>query len=253
MSERPVSFLNRTFDPGGPYEFRMERHYLVYAISGVMRLEAAGKRWTLTPSRAALLSAGTGASVTILAKIEAASVLFDTSFMGMPEQELAVFDMPVLGREILRECRALGESEEALSGYETALFKALAENIMRAAITPSAFVLPAPSSPELVRAVSITEENARNQIDLSFIARESGQSTRSLTRKFRKELGMSWGEYLRRLRVILAVEALGRTERPITEIALSVGYDSISGFNTAFRDLTGQTPSGYRESCRERD
>lgn len=35
---------------------------------------------------------------------------------------------------------------------------------------------------------------------------------------------------------------------PVTRIALDVGYSSSSAFNTAFRDLIGQTPTQYRNS-----
>jgi AraC-like DNA-binding protein len=61
---------------------------------------------------------------------------------------------------------------------------------------------------------------------------------------------MTWSEALRRIRIIRAVEALAGTEAPVTEIALEVGYSSISAFNAAFRDLTGKSPTEYRASFR---
>ena len=57
---------------------------------------------------------------------------------------------------------------------------------------------------------------------------------------------MTWREALRRVRMIRAVEALATSDAPITEIAMSVGYNSLSAFNAAFRDLTGKSPSAYR-------
>ena len=69
-------------------------------------------------------------------------------------------------------------------------------------------------------------------------------------RRFSCEMGMSWREALRRIRMIRAVELLAGSDARITEIALSVGYDSLSAFNAAIRDLTGKSPTGYRATFR---
>lgn len=47
-----------------------------------------------------------------------------------------------------------------------------------------------------------------------------------------------------------AVEALAGSDSPVTEIAFLVGYNSVSAFNAAFRDLLGVSPTQYRESFR---
>jgi AraC-like DNA-binding protein len=46
--------------------------------------------------------------------------------------------------------------------------------------------------------------------------------------------------------VLRAIEQLAGTERSVTEIAMDVGYSSLSAFQSAFRDLVGQTPTEYR-------
>jgi len=50
------------------------------------------------------------------------------------------------------------------------------------------------------------------------------------------------------LRLLEAIEILAAGGMPITEVALSVGYNSLSAFNAAFRNLVGKTPSEYRKS-----
>jgi AraC-like DNA-binding protein len=39
-------------------------------------------------------------------------------------------------------------------------------------------------------------------------------------------------------------------DTPVTKIAFTVGYSSLSAFNAAFQDLTGRTPTDYRASFR---
>lgn len=47
-------------------------------------------------------------------------------------------------------------------------------------------------------------------------------------------------------RVERAKALLADSEMPVTEIAFEVGFDSVSGFNTRFRESCGMSPSAYR-------
>lgn len=49
--------FSRRFESGAPAAFQVDRHYLVHALNGALRLEAHGLRWTLPPARAALIAA----------------------------------------------------------------------------------------------------------------------------------------------------------------------------------------------------
>jgi transcriptional regulator GlxA family with amidase domain len=96
----------------------------------------------------------------------------------------------------------------------------------------------------------LTEARAGDEVTFEQIAADTGQSPRSLARRFATELGMTWRETLRRIRIIRAVELLALGSTPVTEIAFAVGYNSVSAFNAAFRDLIGSGPSDYRASFR---
>jgi AraC-like DNA-binding protein len=238
--------FHKSFDPAGPSEFRMDRHYLLYAMEGTMRLEAQGRRWTLPPARAALIAAGHPITVSILSKLTSASVLFAPSFMPPPAQVLTVFDISLLARELIMECLAWGPESAPLTPYARRIFETLAAVVLKLAESPSPCVLPSPASPALARALALTEEQANGTPSFEDIARETGQSPRALARRFSEEMGMTWREALRRIRIIRAVEALAGSDASVTEIALAVGYNSLSAFNAAFRDLTGRSPSEYR-------
>lgn len=238
--------FHRNFDPAGPSVFRMDRHYLLYALGGTMRVEAQGRRWTLPPARGALIAAGHPVTVTILSRLTSASVLFAPGFMAVPRQPLAVFDMTPLARELIAECMPWSAETGPLPPYARQVFALLAEVALRLAENPSPCVMPAPSSPALARALALTEEQAADAPSFTRIARATGQSPRALGRRFSDELGMTWREALRRIRIVRAVEALADTDAPVTDIALGVGYSSISAFNAAFRDLMGKSPRDYR-------
>lgn len=239
--------LHREFAPEGPIPFEIDRHYLLYAMSGTMRLEAVGRRWTLPPARAALIPAGQPVSVTILTQLTSASVLFAPHFMPDPPR-VAVFDVSPLARALLGECRAYGPDGGLLPPYERALFEMLATVVLRLAESPSPLSLPLPASEPLRCALDLTEATASDAPNFADIAYQTGQSTRALSRRFEQEMGMTWRQTLCRIRMMRAVEALAGSEMPVTEIAFLVGYNSVSAFNTAFRDLLGVSPTQYRAS-----
>lgn len=242
--------FHKSFEPAGRHDFRVERHYLIYALSGTLRLQAEGSRWTLPPARAALIAAGHPISLSILTRISSASVSFSPHFVAAPVRPVTVFEVSPLARELIVECRPWGADGGPLPPYARQIFQALAAVVWKLAERPSPCVLPMPASAGLTRAVLMTEELAAEEITFEQIARATGQSPRALARRFAEEMGMSWRQTLRRIRVMRAVEALAAGDAPITEIALSVGYNSLSAFNAAFRDLMGSSPSDYRRSFR---
>ena len=82
-------------------------------------------------------------------------------------------------------------------------------------------------------------------LDLALIAREVGASPHHLSRKVSAETGMTLQRHLRRLRIERACEALASKRMNVTEVALDVGYQSLSHFAKAFREETGRTPSEW--------
>ena len=79
MTRKAYSFV-RTFAPGPARDFCVDRHYLLCASAGALRLEAQGRVWLLPPARAALIEAGRAVPVSIPRPVTTASVLFDTGF-----------------------------------------------------------------------------------------------------------------------------------------------------------------------------
>lgn len=249
MTRRAYSFV-REFAPEPARDLCVDRHYLLCASAGALRLEAQGQAWLLPPARAALIEAGRPIRVSIPQPVMTASVLFDTGFVAAPPAPLTVFDLSPLARLLVDECGAWGESDEPLSGYAETLFAALAAVTWRLAERPSPVVVPAGRSEELRRALRLTEERLGGEVRFEDVAREVGLVPRSLARRFEDETGMTWRAVLRRMRVLRAIEELAAADTPITKVAFLVGYGSLSAFNAAFQELTGRTPTQYRASFR---
>jgi AraC-like DNA-binding protein len=249
VTGRAYSFV-RTFAAEPARDLCVDSHYLLCASAGALRLEAQGRAWLLPPARAALIEAGRSIRVSIPQPVTTASVLFDTEFAPSPPAPLTVFDLSPLARALVAECSTWDDRDQPLTPYAQTLFTALAAVTWRLAEQPSPVVVPVGRSPELRRALKLTEDRLGEDVRFEDLAAEVGLTPRSLARRFSDEAGLTWRAVLRRMRVLRAIEELAAGDTPVTKIAYMVGYTSLSAFNAAFQELTGRTPTEYRASFR---
>jgi AraC-like DNA-binding protein len=69
-----------------------------------------------------------------------------------------------------------------------------------------------------------------------------------LCKMFKKSTGVTFTQYLSRVRVEKAKNLLLNPHLRVSEIAYDVGFQSLTHFNRVFRQVVGQSPSEYRES-----
>ncbi|MEQ6903063.1 AraC family transcriptional regulator [Nocardioides sp. YIM 152588] len=249
MTREAFAFA-RDFAPAPAAELRVDRHYLLCAARGALRLETRDRVAVLPPARAALIAAGEPIRVTIPQPVTTSSVLFAVDFAPPPPAPVTVLDLSPLARALVTECVQWPDAPEPLPAYARSIFAALAAVAWRSAEDPSPVTVPAGRSAELRRALAVTGERLGEDLSFEEVAREVGLAPRSLARRFQEETGATWSAVLRRMRVLRAIEELAAGEATVTAVAHRVGYTSLSAFNAAFRDLTGRTPSEYRASFR---
>ncbi|MEL1266354.1 AraC family transcriptional regulator [Pseudoxanthomonas putridarboris] len=85
-------------------------------------------------------------------------------------------------------------------------------------------------------------------IGLDDLAGVAGLSRYHFCTAFRQATGSTPHEWLVRLRIERARQLLADATLPVTDIALSVGYETPSSFAAAFRRISGTTPTAYRRS-----
>jgi transcriptional regulator GlxA family with amidase domain len=82
------------------------------------------------------------------------------------------------------------------------------------------------------------------------LSERAGFSPRHLARVFRRELGLTPGHYVQRVRVEAAKARLERGDEPLAAVARAVGFGSEETLRRAFRRATTTTPADYRERFR---
>lgn len=71
-----------------------------------------------------------------------------------------------------------------------------------------------------------------------------------LSRTFRRHLGVSVGDYVRRLRLEWALNELAAGDLPLADVAAGAGFVDQSHFTRAFKRHTGLTPGHFRALLR---
>jgi len=87
-------------------------------------------------------------------------------------------------------------------------------------------------------------ENVADDRTLEEWAKCAGMSRRTFTRCFSAEMGMPFGRWRQQARLFAALERLAQHES-VTNVAIAVGYDSLSAFIEMFRATLRTTPSRY--------
>lgn len=96
------------------------------------------------------------------------------------------------------------------------------------------------------QALQFIEENYQSEITLKDVSRAAGFSEYHLSRVFKEVMDKSFRRYLNELRIKRAEQLIMKDDINITDIAYSVGFNSVTTFNRAFREARGCTPSEYK-------
>jgi AraC family transcriptional regulator len=100
----------------------------------------------------------------------------------------------------------------------------------------------------LRRVVEHMEEHLSEDISLCTLASIAGFSVHHFSDVFKTETGFAPYQFLIERRMHRAKEILLRSDTPIAQIALDVGFSSQSHFTEHFRKSTGTTPLRYRRA-----
>ncbi len=102
--------------------------------------------------------------------------------------------------------------------------------------------------PDSVRkARSYIEENYDRPISLKEAAGVVNTSVRYFCKVFKNYTGITFVDYLTRLRIEKSKSLLLNPHRRISEVAFEVGFESLTQFNRSFKKYAGMTPTKYRE------
>jgi len=101
--------------------------------------------------------------------------------------------------------------------------------------------------PSVAKARSFIAEHQNEEISLGVVARAVNMSAFYFCKTFRKVTGVTFVDYLARLRIESVKNLLLDPHKRISEAAFEAGFQSLSQFNRVFRRIAGEAPTVYRD------
>ncbi len=155
-------------------------------------------------------------------------------------------------RQMLREHEQLDEfsNDMIIAQLNTLLLE-----LLREAAAPSNAKLQTSnaihSENEIIRkAQQYISSHIREKLSVPLVARQVDVSPSYLTALFHKNLQISPGEYIRRIKLQESKQMIRENDLNFTEIAAALQYSTVHHFSRQFKEKFGITPTEYAKSVR---
>ncbi|MBV8048854.1 MAG: helix-turn-helix domain-containing protein [Paludibacterium sp.] len=209
--------------------------------TGTVQVQTGGTRWLVPAGCLGWVPPRCAHEADYPAAVEGEMVYVDAGgFCRRAPATLKVVRMTALTQEALARI-----SDPAMPWRRRALYALVLADALAHAPSVAAGV-PLPVDRRLRRVAEALLAMPDDAADLAVWAARAEMSRSTFIRHFRTETGLGFGEWRQQLRVWRALAML-MEGRPVTEVALTVGYRSASAFIQAFRRLHGVTPSAFAD------
>lgn len=101
--------------------------------------------------------------------------------------------------------------------------------------------------PAISKARLFIAEKHADELSLTQVAQSVNMSAFYFCKTFKKATGMTFTDYLARVRVEKVKNMLLNPHKRVSEAAYEAGFQSLSQFNRVFRRIAGESPSTYRD------
>jgi AraC-like DNA-binding protein len=220
------------------------RAQLLYAVSGVMRVDTAASSCIVPPSTALLLPAYAEHAVQMDGPVALRELFLRedaATATRIGERSMVIAVSALLRELILAACAEPLNWDLNGRGYHLA--ELVLDEIAHSTALP--LDLPMPSDPRLRRVVAAIRARPNDRRGLEEWADVANASSRTLARLFRAETGLSFRQWRQQARLTEALSALTTGASPAKAAAIA-GFDSQPAFGAAFRELFGVTPGQAR-------
>jgi AraC-like DNA-binding protein len=217
------------------------RGQLIYASSGAMRVVCGRDVWVVPPSQAVWVPPEVEHEVHFPGAVSLRNLFLDPSVTcGLPGRCTVIKISPLLRELILKAVQVGDLYDRESAGYRLML---VIVDELRVAETTELH-LPMGRDERLLRVMELLLENPGDRRELGEFASLAGASSRTLSRLFIKETGLTFGAWRKRLLLQQAVDRLSGGAN-VTTVAFDLGYQSLSAFIDMFRQSLGTPPGQY--------
>lgn len=242
LSPRPVAAL-ASEHPDGEHvsPHRHERAQLIHTLSGVMTVSGPGGRWIVPPGRAVWMPALQDHAIRIAGKVAMRTIFVREDARPDLPTGCDVIEVSPFLREAIVAATAIA-LDYTPGGRDERVMLLILDEIVAAPRLDLRIALP--RDPRLMLVCDRVIADPAAPATLDALAKDIHVSTRTLARMFHREMGITFGAWLRHTRLLLSLPRLA-AGASVLEVALDHGYDSPSAFAAMFRRTLGLSPTAY--------
>lgn len=216
---------------------------LNYVARGIMYIETNGSNYIPPPQYAIWIPPGVVHSAYSLQDVEYRSLYLKAKISSFLPDVPCALNISQLFRVILNDF-STRKIKVPLTKEDLRLARVTIDQLLKA--EQHANYLPGAGSPDLASLLQNIQVNPGDKRNMEYFATKLNITPRTLERRCWQELGMSFGEWRRRLKFI---HSLKRLEEgwSIQDIASELNYSGPSSFINMFKSFTGLTPARHRK------
>ena len=219
---------------------RHARGQLLGAAQGLLSVDAGHSRWVVPATHAVWIPPHVPHGLRSHGPFSGWSLYVENAACADLPAEPCVLAMSGLLREAV--ARAVTWGEAPLTDAQSRLAGVILDEIRT--LPTAALGLPMPQDARLLKIAKALSDRPDDPRGLDEWSAWAGIAPRSLSRHFTAETGFSFTAWRQRVRLLRALELLA-AGKPVTAIALDLGYDNVSAFIALFRRTFGVTPGQY--------
>lgn len=106
------------------------------------------------------------------------------------------------------------------------------------------------TDPHILEALKFIHNNLEEELTLEKVAKQVNLNKCYFCTLFKKEMNISFSEYLTKLKIEKAKKLLLKPNNSISDIATMLGFNSQSYFSTQFKKYIGLTPKEFRKKAK---
>ena len=214
----------------------------IHATEGVMEISTPMRLWLVPPQRGLWIPPCTPHALRARGKVTLRTVYIASNKASSSLGELpSGFMVSPFLREIILKCL----SRDVIEDYPR--FHRLAEVLLDELthLTPDRLSLTMPVDKRLALACAEILSTPSINPGMEALSKQTGASTRTLTRLAQKEFGCSLSIWRQQALILTAIPKIIAGEQ-VASIADTLGYETPSAFAAMFRRIMGVTPGNYR-------
>lgn len=214
---------------------------LIHTLSGVVEVHTALGTWMVPPGRGVWLPAHVEHSLRFIGAVKARTLFVDPLARADLPAQCQVVQISSLLRELILISLTI-PPDYLPGGRDERIMELLLDELRLLPTLP--LHLPEPKDPELMALCHQICTELSHLWELEDVAKRLNISSRTLSRRFQRETGLRFSDWVRQAKLLEALQQLA-AGNSVIDVALALGYESPSAFSAMFRRSLGVSPSEY--------